>query len=85
MYKPCMAVINYTRGASIPDSIHLMYVERGLTLILRNLHWSQALLAIAPGLFLVRIAPVEAPGDPVLELDSIKQRLHQGEEANTRR
>jgi hypothetical protein len=75
----------------MPESIHLIYlirITRGrVTLILRNLHWSQALLAIG-GLFRVRIAPVaEAPGgDPVLELDSIQMRLHQmGVRKNTRK
>jgi hypothetical protein len=83
-YTPCMVVTDYTRGASMPDSIHSIHGERGRTLILRNLHWSQALLAIAPGLFL-RIAPVaEAPGDPVLELESIKMGLHSNRKANGR-
>jgi hypothetical protein len=49
-----------------PDPIHKDDRKGGLTLILRNLHWSQARFAIA---LFFRMAPA---GPEVFELDSIK-------------
>lgn len=52
---------------------------RGFTLILRNLHWSQARLAMLAAFCLrVRIAPGVPPdGDPVVESIRIPPSLHQ--------
>lgn len=57
----CKVVTSYTREESV-SCIHLE-INGVITLILRNLHWSQARLAIAP--FCVRMAPVAVSFDSI--------------------